>query len=88
MISFQQKRLEVADGDMHLGQPFSGFVRRGHMCGVVQSSINEASASPRISWPSSTNNAIELINMGLRKVIKTLSLFPTVDAVTKLPTWR
>ena len=31
-----------------------------------------------------TTNAIESINMSLRKLIKTRSLFPTDDAVSKL----
>ncbi len=55
MIGSEQKRLEVADGDMHPTQPLSGFVRRvtrAAWCWVLPIYANEASASLRTSWPS------------------------------------
>ena len=69
MIGSQQKRLEVADGDMHPWQPLSGFVGRCHPCGMVlwvlPISTNEASASLRTKLPRNRQNEEgSIINVG------------------------
>jgi len=44
-----------------------------------------SAGNPKVIY---TTNAIESINMSLRKVIKTRSSFPTDEAVTSCFTWR
>ena len=60
MISAQQKCLEVADGNMHPGQPFVRPIRRRHPCGMMLGFADFRQGGQRIATHQLTGREMTL----------------------------